>query len=300
MVAEHDTLPAHNLRLLRALVLHDEQGRGRQRRRRARRRPLRQGPHAPRQREPEEGHLQGRGRLRGGEGRARGGRELPQEPQGLHRHGRAHTQGRAARRPSGHGQDPARKGCRRRGGRAVPLHFRQRLRRALRRRRRFPSARPLRPGEEGGPGHNLHRRDRRRRTPARQRPRRRPRRARADAQPAARRDGRLHQQRGRHSHGGDEPRRHPRQRAHPPGPLRPPRLHRPARYPGPRGHTARPRARQAPGRRRRPQLHRPRHPRLLRRGPGEPPQRGRAHGRHERQARPYARCRWAPRRRARS
>ena len=39
--------------------------------------------------------------------------------------------------------------------------------------------------------HRLHRRDRRRRPPPRRRPRRRPRRARADAQPAARRDGRL-------------------------------------------------------------------------------------------------------------
>ena len=39
--------------------------------------------------------------------------------------------------------------------------------------------------------HRLHRRDRRGRPPSRRRPRRRPRRARADAEPAARRDGRL-------------------------------------------------------------------------------------------------------------
>ena len=38
----------------------------------------------------------------GGGGRARGSRQLPQEPEVLHRHGRAHPQGRAARRPSGY------------------------------------------------------------------------------------------------------------------------------------------------------------------------------------------------------
>ena len=45
----------------------------------------------------------------------------------------------------------------------------------------------------------------RRRPPARLRPRRRTRRARADPQPAARRDGRLHEQRGRHRNGRHEP-----------------------------------------------------------------------------------------------
>ena len=57
---------------------------------------------------------------------------------------------------------------------------------------------------------HLHRRDRRRRPSERQRPRRRQRRARADAQPAACRARRLFQQRGRHRHGGDQPRGHPR------------------------------------------------------------------------------------------
>ena len=47
-----------------------------------------------------------------------------------------------------------------------------------------PCARFVRPGQEGRPGHHLHRRDRRRGTSARQRPRRRPRRARADAKPS--------------------------------------------------------------------------------------------------------------------
>ena len=44
------------------------------------------------------------------------------------------------------------------------------------------------------PGDHLRRRDRRRRPPPRRRPGRRPRRAGADAQPAARRDGRLRRQ----------------------------------------------------------------------------------------------------------
>ncbi len=59
------------------------------------------------------------------------------------------------------------------------------------------------------PGHCLHRRDRRRGPPARRGPGRRPRRARADPQPAAGGDGRLCRQRGRHRHGGHQPRRHP-------------------------------------------------------------------------------------------
>ena len=56
------------------------------------------------------------------------------------------------------------------------------------------------------PVHHLHRRDRRGGPPARRGPGRRPRRARADAEPAAGGDGRLRSQRGRHRHGGDEPR----------------------------------------------------------------------------------------------
>jgi hypothetical protein len=65
------------------------------------------------------------------------------------------------------------------------------LRRDVRRRRREPRARPLRAGQEERALHHLHRRDRRRRPPPRRRPRRRARRARADAEPAPRRDGRL-------------------------------------------------------------------------------------------------------------
>ena len=64
---------------------------------------------------------------------------------------------------------------------------------------------------------------------------RRPRRARADAQPAAGRDGRLRRVQGRHHHGRHEPSRCARSGARPPGPLRPPGRGRPPRPQGPRG-----------------------------------------------------------------
>ena len=73
-----------------------------------------------------------------------------------------------------------------------------------------PRARPVRAGQEERALHHLHRRDRRRRPPPRRRPRRRPRRARADAQPAARRDGRLRVERGRHPHRRHQPSRRAR------------------------------------------------------------------------------------------
>ena len=96
------------------------------------------------------------------------------------------------------------------------------LRRDVRRRRRLARARPVRAGQEERPLHHLHRRDRRRRPPPRRRPRRRPRRARADAQPAPRRDGRLRVQRGRDPDRRDQPARRARPGAAAPRPLRPP------------------------------------------------------------------------------
>ena len=75
--------------------------------------------------------------------------------------------------------------------------------------------------KQNAPVHHLRRRDRRRRPPARRRPRRRPRRARADAQPAAGRDGRLRRAPGRHPDRRDQPARHPRPGAAAAGPLRP-------------------------------------------------------------------------------
>ena len=85
-----------------------------------------------------------------------------------------------------------------------------------------PRARHVRAGQEERALHHLHRRDRRRRPPSRRRPRRRQRRARADAQPAAGRDGRLRGQRGHHHHRGDQPSRRARSRAAASRPLRPP------------------------------------------------------------------------------
>ena len=84
------------------------------------------------------------------------------------------------------------------------------LRRDVRRRRRLARARPVRAGQEERALHHLHRRDRRGRAPSRRRPRRRSRRARADAQPAARRDGRLRVERRRHPDRRDQPPRRAR------------------------------------------------------------------------------------------
>ena len=73
-----------------------------------------------------------------------------------------------------------------------------------------PRARPVRAGQAQRAVHHLHRRDRRRRPPSRRRARRRARRARADAEPAAGRDGRLRLERGRHHDRGHQPARRAR------------------------------------------------------------------------------------------
>ena len=176
-----------------------------------------------------EDRLQGRRRRgRGGRGAA-GDQGVPREPEEVPGARRAHPEGRAALRAAGHRQDAARARGRRRGGRAVLLDLGLRLRRDVRRRRRLARARPVRAGEAGVAVHRLHGRDRRRRPPSRRRPRRRPRRARADAEPAARRDGRLRDEGQHHPDRRDEPARHPRPGAAAPGPLRPADRRRPAR-----------------------------------------------------------------------
>ena len=68
---------------------------------------------------------------------------------------------------------------------------------------------------------------------------RRQRRARADAQPAADRDGRLRRHEGRRHPRGDQPPRNARPGASAPRPLRPPHPRGTARPAGPRGHPAR-------------------------------------------------------------
>ncbi len=138
------------------------------------------------------GHdLRRRRRLRGREAGDHRGRRLPEAPREVRRDRRPHPQGRAARRPPGHRQDPHRPGRRRRGRRAVPLGHRLGLHGDVRGRRRQPRPRPVPDRPQDGPGHHLRGRDRLHRPQARRRPRRRPRRAGADAQPDALRDGRL-------------------------------------------------------------------------------------------------------------
>ena len=186
------------------------------------------------------------GRRRGGRGAPRD-QGVPREPQEVPGARRADPQGRAALRPAGHRQDAAGARRRRRGRRAVLLDLRLGLRRDVRRRRRLARARPLRAGQAELALHHLHGRDRRRRPPPRRRPGRRPRRARADAQPAARRDGRLRDEGQHHPDRRHQPARHPRPRAAAPRPLRPPDRRRPPRPQGPREDPRGPHARQAAG-----------------------------------------------------
>ena len=138
-----------------------------------------------------EDHLPRRGGRRRGGGGAPRDQGVPREPQEVPGARRAHPQGRPALRAPGHRQDAAGPRGRGRGGRAVLLDLRLGLRRDVRRRRRLARARPLRAGQAELALHHLHGRDRRRRPPPRRRPGRRARRARADAQPAPGRDGRV-------------------------------------------------------------------------------------------------------------
>ena len=235
---------------------------------------LRESSTKDRQQGHPEGHLRRRGRRRRGHRGAPGDQGLPREPPEVPPDGGQDPQGRPPLRPSGDGQDPPRPGRGRRGRCAVLLHLRVGLRRNVRRCRGLPGAGPVRAGQELGAGHRLRRRDRRRRPPPGRRPRRRPRRAGADPQPAARRDGRVRPPPGRHPHRRHQPARHPRPGAAPSRPLRPPDRGRPARPRGPQGHPQRPRQGQAAGQGGRPRRHGPAHPRLHRRRPGQPDERG--------------------------
>ena len=102
-----------------------------------------------------------------GQGGAQGDSGLPARAGQVRRDRREAPQGRAARRPSGHGQDPARARRRGRGARALLLHKRQRVRGDVRRHGRGEGARPLQAGEREGALHRLHRRDRHDRQEAR-------------------------------------------------------------------------------------------------------------------------------------
>ena len=237
---------------------------------------LRQEPRQAHGRRLAQDHVQGRrGRRRGRRGTARD-QGVPREPQEVPGARRAHPEGRAAVRAARHRQDAAGARSRGRGGRAVLLDLRLRLRRDVRRRRRLARARPVRAGQAERALHHLHGRDRRRRTPSRRRPGRRSRRARADAQPAAGRDGRLRAQGQHHPDRGHQPARHPRSRAAAPGPLRPPDRGRPARSRRPQEDPRGAHQGQADRARDRPRRARGADTRVHRRRPREPRQRGRA------------------------
>ena len=149
--------------------------------------------------------------------------------------------GRPARRSSRNGQDAARARRRRRSARPLLQPERIGVRRDVRRRRRRAHPRSVPAGRSQGAVHRLHRRARRARQDARAERDGRPRGARADAEPAARRDGRLRLAQGRHHHGGDEPARGARPGPAPPRPLRSPGARGQARREGARGHPADPR-----------------------------------------------------------
>ena len=155
------------------------------------------------------------------EGRARGDRQVPAQPGEVLVARRARAEGRAARRPSGNGKDAAGpRGCGR-SRRAVFLRERLGVHRGVRRRGRLPRAQAVRTSQGQGARDHLHRRARcDRQEPFRRQRRRRNRRAGADAESAARRDGRVRLARRHRRAGRHQPSRDPRQRPAAPRPLR--------------------------------------------------------------------------------
>ena len=139
----------------RLLDFHDEADAGR----REQSPQLRQIPRAFAYRAAEESHVQGRRRNRRSQGRAVRNYRLPERSAEIPEARRTHSQGRAARRPSGNRQDFAGPRDRRRSQRSVLLDFRFGLRRNVRRRRRQPRSRPFRTGQEECSLHHLHRRN---------------------------------------------------------------------------------------------------------------------------------------------
>ncbi len=114
-----------------------------------------------------------------------------------------------------------------------------------------------------------------------------PRRARADPEPAPGRDGRLRDEGQHHLDRGHQPARHPRPGAAAARPLRPPDRRRPPRPQGPQADPRGPHPGQAAGEGDRPRRARRPDPRLHRRRPRQPDQRGGAADRAHRQARDH-------------
>ena len=148
--------------------------------------------------------------------------------------------GRAARRAAGHRQDAAGAIDRRRSEGAVPVRERLGLRRDVCRRRRVAHPQAVQGRAPSPVVHHLHRRARRR-GPEPRRQLAQPRRARADAQSAPRRDGRLRAQPGHRRGRRDQSPGHPRSGAAAPRALRSAGDRRRARREGPRADSAHPR-----------------------------------------------------------
>ena len=174
------------------------------------------------------GQLRRRGRRRRGQGGAARGHRLPEDAREVRPSRRQAAQGDPAGRPARHRQDAAGARGRGRGRRALLLDQRLRLRRDVRGRRRGARARSLRSGEAESALHHL----RRRAGCAGQGAWAGPgdaRGARADAEPAAGRAGRLRSARrrdpdGRHQPAGDPgPGVAARRALRSPDPGRPPR-----------------------------------------------------------------------------
>ena len=235
---------------------------------------LRQGPGPADLGEAEQGHVPGRGRRGRGQGGAARDHRVPEGPAQVPEARGQDPQGRAPGGPARHRQDPAGQGHRGRGQRAVLLDLRLGLRRDVRGGGRLARARPLRAGQEARALHHLHGRDRRGRPAPGRGPGRRARRARADPEPAPGGDGRLRDQRGRHPHRGHQPARRAGPGAAAARPLRPPGGGGAARREGARGDPQGARAADPARPQGGPEGPRPRHARLLRRGPGQPGERG--------------------------
>ena len=168
--------------------------------------------------------------------------EFLRDPKRFDEARREGAEGHPAPRPARHRQDAAGQGRRARVGREVLLAVGRRVRRDVRRPRRRPHPAAVREARKDAPGDHLHRRDRRRRRRARLGQQLR---ARADAQPAAGRDGRLQHDRRPRRDRRVQPAREARPGAAAPGPLRPPDLRLPARRRGPRGDPGGPHPQQA-------------------------------------------------------